>query len=227
MSDDKSRPHPGRANDRVGGQRLPRLVRDHDDKGGDERVDAPFYDHLEGSDELRQALKRVQKLLADESLIGPAERARQNAEAVVTDLLDGLRGDLHGRPGHETTRRIDRVASAIKNRDIDTIATISLIQAIIDESRRFDASGSMPDYSMSCPESMEKHLSTWPERWMDLPADKFIAAAKAWAEVERGGNPSLWIPIAEAISAARLPKRKPETLRRLCRKWEEDGLLRR
>jgi hypothetical protein len=170
---------------------------------------------------------RVQKLLADESLIGPAERARQNAEAVVTDLLDALRGDLHGRPNHETTRRIDRVASAIKNRDIDTIATISLIQAIINESKRFDASGSMPDYSMSCPESLEKLMSTWPERWMDLPADKFVAAAKAWAEVERGGNPSLWIPIAEAISAARLPKRKPETLRRLCRKWDEDGLLRR
>lgn len=214
-------PHSDRATTQ--GLHLVRL--DEASKG--ERFEDPFYLHQEGSDELRQAAEVLKGLLAGESLVGPAERARKNAVAVITDLLSALRGDLHGRPDHDITRRIDRVSSAITNRDIDTIATISLIQAIIDESKRFDASGATPDYSMSCPESMDELVATWPERWMDLPAAKFIAAAKAWAEVERGGNPSLWVPIAEAVSAARLPKRKPETLRRLCRKWEEDGLLRR
>lgn len=212
-----------RRSDRAGTQGL-HLVR-LDEASDGERFEDPFYLHQEGSDELREAAELLKELLARESLIGAAERARKNAEVVITDLLSALRGDLHGRPDHEITRRIDRVSSAITTRDIDTIATISLIQAIIDESKRFDASGATPDYSMSCPESMDELVASWPERWMDLPADKFVAAARAWAEVERGGNPSLWVPIAEAISAARLPKRKPETLRRLCRKWEEDGLL--
>lgn len=219
--DNKNRPHPNLADER--GLRLVRL----DEPSDDERFEEPFYVHAEGSAELRQALERVKELLFKESLIGPAERARRNAGVAVVDLLSALQGRLHGRPDHEATKRIDRVAAAMSNRDSDTLATISLVQAIINESKRFDACGAMPDYSMSCPDSMEDFMSMWPERWMDLPVNEFIAAAKAWADVERGNNTGLWKLVAEAVSAARLGKRKPDALRRAVRKWEASGQIRR
>lgn len=215
----------GPPSERAGERRL-RLVR-ADAVPADGRLAEPFYAHLEGSDELHRALEHVQGLLRKESLVGPAEGARLNAGVAVADLLSALQGRLHGEPTHEAAVRIDRVTAAIWNRDSDTVATISLVQAIIDESKRFGLSEVMPDYSKSCPDSMEAFMARWPEHWMELGADKFIAAAKAWSQAERGGNAALWEHIAAAVNDARLGKKTPEALRRAVRKWEESGQISR
>jgi hypothetical protein len=190
-----------------------------------ERINEPFYDHMEGSEALRQALEHVEALLRRDHLIAATERARRNAIDVIQDLLSALRGDLHGTPNHETTKRIDRVAGALRGREPDTLPTVMLLQAIIDESRRFEASGELPDFSTPCPASLDDFMSMWPERWMDLTPDTFIAAAKAWAKVGRPSNSEHWAAVLEAIRSAGLGRRARESLRRQLRTWVAAGLL--
>lgn len=198
-----------------------------DEHTRDAAVEEPFYTHVQASDELRRALEHVQRLLRRASFISSAERGRVNALVAVDDLLSALRGELHGRPAHQSAIRIDRVSAAIWNCEVDKVATFSLVKAIIEESRRFHPSGAMPDYSMACPSSLEEFMAMWPERWMDLKADKFIAAAQAWSKGGPESNAPLWMHVAEAAHSARLSKRLPASYGRYFRQWEAAGLLTR
>ena len=134
---------------------------------------------------------------------------------------------MHGRSTHEAAARIDRVSEACSHVEPDTLVTTALLQAIIDESKRFVGSGAMPDYSASLPKSLEDFMARWPERWLKLRLSTFSEAAQAWAKGKPGRSPAVWKPVLAALVEVGIPATSTETLRRAHRRWEAAGLIRR
>lgn len=177
-------------------------------------------------DELRRTLRVLsQRNLA---VSGEAERARRNAEVAVIDLLSALNRYRNGddRPC-DLTKRIERVASAIANRDDRTLATISLVQAIVRESKYFDDPEIRPRDMIQHGNRLREFLWNWSDHWEHLDKDLYFEAAVAWARAKRGDNTAVWRRVASAVRSARLGTHKPESLRRRFREWEASGLITR
>ncbi len=215
--------------DRSAGRPLLRLVRaEVSDEVSDEvpdEVELPRY-LGDPADELRRTLRVLSQRNLGTS--GEAERARRNAEVVVIDLLSALNRYSNGDDRRcELTNRIDRVASAVANRDACTLATISLVQAIVRESKHFDAPGIRPRDRFQHGNGLREFLWNWSEYCEHLDKDLYFEAAVAWAEAKRGRNTAVWRRVANAIKSARLGTHAPESLRRRFRGWEASGLITR
>jgi hypothetical protein len=154
------------------------------------------------------------------------EFALQNLKAVARDLLHAIDEDVDA----DAVRRIKAVTRATTKLDYETLGRVALVQAIAAESKRFQYC-ERPDYSGTCPESLREFAALWPGCWVELDAEVFIAAARAWntyfpkGDYDLDGDFDRLKLVKDTIKGARLGRVRLETLDRYIRKWISLGLL--
>lgn len=166
----------------------------------------------------RERLHAELEALLPSGCHGAVDRARE----VILELADAAWTVLEhrgtGPEAQSASHRIDAAMRATAGRDSETRAVITLVAAVA-EAARVVKSGKGWYERLTV---LSSFAAKWPEHFRKVSGADFEQAALAWA----GVRPRKWRSLRELIGGAGLSWRSEQTLMKLCRKWEAEGLLR-